>query len=69
MRVSCWRGPLVQASMATGRFDFPYTRQYIGTWPFVYPLVQMALWGLGPLAAFAGRASAISAMARASPYM
>jgi 4-amino-4-deoxy-L-arabinose transferase-like glycosyltransferase len=51
---ACWRGPLIQAAMAAGRFDFPYTRQYAGTAPFVYPLVQMALWGLGPAAALAG---------------
>ncbi len=45
--VACWRGPLVQAGMAAGRFDFPYTRQYAGTWPYLYPLAQMAWWGLG----------------------
>jgi len=46
--VASWRGPAVQAMMASGRFVFPYTRQYAGTLPFLYPLAQMALWGLGP---------------------
>ena len=62
--VACWRGPLMQASMAAGRFDFPYTRQYAGTLPFVYPLGQMALWGLGPLATFAGLVGMVLALAR-----
>lgn len=48
--VNCWRGPLIQTGMAAGRFIFPYTQQYAGTLPFVYPLVQMALWGVGPAA-------------------
>jgi len=52
--VAAWRGPLIQAGMVAGRFDVPYTRQYAGTWPFVYPLVQLALWGLGPLATLVG---------------
>jgi 4-amino-4-deoxy-L-arabinose transferase-like glycosyltransferase len=47
---NCWRGPLIQAGMAAGRFVFPYTQQYAGTLPFAYPLVQMALWGMGPAA-------------------
>ncbi len=52
--VACWNGPAIQALMASGRFVFPYTRQYAGTWPFFYPLAQMALWGLGPLATLLG---------------
>ncbi len=52
--MTAWRGPWVQAGMVAGRFDFPYTRQYAGTWPYLYPLVQMAHWGLGPLATGAG---------------
>ncbi|MBN1262255.1 MAG: glycosyltransferase family 39 protein [Anaerolineae bacterium] len=45
-----WRAVLIQAGMASGRYDFPYTRQYAGTLPFVYPLTQLALWGIGPIA-------------------
>ncbi len=51
---AAWRGAAVQAMLASGRFDFPYTRQYAGTWPFLYPLAQMALWGLGPAATVLG---------------
>ncbi|MEA3309607.1 MAG: glycosyltransferase family 39 protein [Chloroflexota bacterium] len=52
--MTAWRGPLIQAGMVAGRFDFPYTRQYAGTWPYFYPLAQLALWGLGPLGTVAG---------------
>jgi 4-amino-4-deoxy-L-arabinose transferase-like glycosyltransferase len=52
--VAAWRGPLIQAGMVAGRFDVPYTRQYAGTLPFIYPLVQLALWGLGPLLTVGG---------------
>ena len=47
--IACWRGPAIQSLMASGRYLFPYTRQYAGTWPYAYPLMQMGLWGLGPL--------------------
>ncbi len=47
--IACWRGPYFQSLMAGGVYVFPYTQQYLGTRPFVYPLAQMALWGLGPL--------------------
>ena len=46
--LQCWRGPLVQAQLAAGRFIFPYTRQYVQTIPWVYPLIQMLLWAMGP---------------------
>lgn len=52
--VACWRGPWIQAGMAGGYYDFPYTRQYAGTLPYLYPLGQLALWGLGPVAALLG---------------
>jgi hypothetical protein len=42
--------------MVAGRLDFPYTRQYAGTVPFLYSLIQMGLWGLGPTATLAGLA-------------
>ncbi|MBN1873446.1 MAG: glycosyltransferase family 39 protein [Anaerolineae bacterium] len=54
--ITAWQGPWTQVLMAAGRYDFPYTRQYAGTWPYLYPLVQMALWGLGPAATLAGLA-------------
>lgn len=46
-----------QAAMARGAADLPYTRQYVGTWPYVYHLHNLVLWGFGPalgLAALAG---------------
>lgn len=52
--VACWTGPLTQAGLVAGRFRFPYTEQYAGTWPFIYPLAQMAGWGFGPAATAAG---------------
>ena len=61
---AAWRGPWIQSLMVAGRLDFPYTRQYAGTWPFFYPLEQMAWWGLGPTATLAGLASLGVAAAR-----
>ncbi len=52
--VACWEGPLTQAGMAAGRFLFPYTVQYRRTLPYLYPLVQLGLWGLGPIPTLAG---------------
>lgn len=52
--VACWEGPLIQLGMVAGRWDFPYTRQYAGTLSYLYPLVQLALWGVGPGVAVAG---------------
>jgi hypothetical protein len=40
--------------MASGRFEMPYTMQFVGTVPYLYPLAQMALWGLGVPAALLG---------------
>ena len=31
-----------------GEIDAPYTRQYAGTWPYLYSIWQTAIWGLGP---------------------
>jgi 4-amino-4-deoxy-L-arabinose transferase-like glycosyltransferase len=35
-----------EAEIARGTFDVPYTIQYAGTLPFLYPIWQTALWGL-----------------------
>jgi YYY domain-containing protein len=48
-----------QGSMVRGKADWPFTRQYRNTTPFVYQVTQQVRWGLGwPLgiAAFAGLA-------------
>jgi len=52
--VACWRGPLTQSMLVSGRYVFPYTQQYAGSLPFLYPLVQMGLWGLGPVVTVLG---------------
>jgi len=47
--------------MARGQADIPYTRQYIGTLPYIYPLWQLVVWSLGVplgLACLAGWAAA-----------
>jgi hypothetical protein len=71
--LQCWRGPLLQAQLAAGRFTFPYTRQYAQTFPWIYPLVQMFLWGMGPAITMAGflalGRSAIAAISRHKPYV
>ena len=35
-----------EAEIARGSFDVPYTIQYLGTLPYLYPIWQSALWGL-----------------------
>ncbi len=40
-----------EAGMSRGVDSFPYTRQYVGTIPFIYQATNLALWGVGsPLA-------------------
>jgi hypothetical protein len=36
-----------ESQTAWGRLDVPYTRQYAGTLPYLYPIRQTTLWGLG----------------------
>ncbi len=39
--------------VARGWLDYPYTRQYANTIPFVYQIVQSSVWGMGlPLGVF-----------------
>jgi Dolichyl-phosphate-mannose-protein mannosyltransferase len=46
--------------VARGWLDFPYTRQYAGTIPFLYQIVQSSVWGMGlPLGIFAWGGSAL----------
>ncbi|MBI4212815.1 MAG: glycosyltransferase family 39 protein [Chloroflexi bacterium] len=48
--------------IATGQIDYPPSIQWTGSTPYVWQLVQMTLWGLGPplaLAAWAGFALAL----------
>jgi 4-amino-4-deoxy-L-arabinose transferase-like glycosyltransferase len=39
-----------EAAVQSGRFDVPYTLQYVGTIPVLYQAQQLGLWGLGPAA-------------------
>ncbi len=52
-----WRNVGTQSSIVRGMLDVPYTRQFHGTWPYLYPIVQQLRWGMGwplGLAAFGG---------------
>lgn len=60
-----WQTFLTQAiresQIAWGRLDVPYTRQYAGTLPYLYPILQTTLWGLGlPLGLVAWTALAVA---------
>lgn len=46
--------------VARGWLDYPYTRQYAGTIPFLYQVVQSSVWGMGlPLGILAWGGSAL----------
>ncbi len=42
-----FRQILSQNAMVSGIMDAPYTRQYIGTLPYLYFMQQLSQWGLG----------------------
>ncbi|MBN1137730.1 MAG: glycosyltransferase family 39 protein [Anaerolineae bacterium] len=51
-----------ESQIAWGRLDVPYTRQYADALPYLYPICQTALWGLGlplGLVAWAALAAAL----------
>lgn len=39
----------VQTALARGAALAPYTLQYRGTMPYLYPIAQQLVWGMGPL--------------------
>ena len=43
-----------QGAMARGEADFPFTRQYRGTTPYLYFIEQQILWGMGILLGMVG---------------
>lgn len=43
-----------QVAIASGAVDPWFTRRYVGTWPVLYPWLQLALLGVGPLVGLAG---------------
>ena len=44
----------IQSDMGRGLIDFPYTRQYIATLPYIYHLSQLIKTSLGPIAGLLG---------------
>jgi 4-amino-4-deoxy-L-arabinose transferase-like glycosyltransferase len=51
-----------QGAMVRGEIDFPFTRQYSGTIPYLYHLESQLRWGMGPslgIFAFSGFAWAV----------
>ena len=63
-----------QNAMVSGLMDAPYTRQYIGTLPYLYFVQQVSQWGLGwplGLVAWGGLiwAVVVAARRRASPTL
>lgn len=53
-----------EAEIARGTYRVPYTIQYAGTLPLVYPIWQTALWGLGLPLGLAGWAGLIALVIR-----
>ena len=53
------RGVGEQVDMVLGRSDLPYVRVYAPTLPILYPLRELALWGLGPALLAAALAAAV----------
>ncbi|RLC87244.1 MAG: hypothetical protein DRJ03_06595 [Chloroflexi bacterium] len=65
-----WRNLAQQANIARGLLDVPYTRQFHGTWPYLYPIVQQLRWGMGwalGLVAFGGLAYSVWRAVREPP--
>ena len=65
---------MAQNAMVSGLMDAPYTRQYIGTLPYLYFVQQLSQWGLGwPLGVVAWGgliwAVIVAARRRASPTL
>jgi hypothetical protein len=54
------RDVIRESLVARGWLDYPYTRQYAHTLPYVYQIVQSAVWGMGlPLGIFAWGGAAL----------
>lgn len=55
---SCYlKNVLQQSDMVSGGISYPFTRQYIGTRAYIYPVLMQLRWGMGwllGLVAFAG---------------
>lgn len=65
-----WRNLSEQAAIVHGALDVAYTRQYFGTWPYLYLITQQMRWGMAGgvgLACFAGLAFAVWRAVREPP--
>ncbi len=51
-----------QAEMVRGQVDWPYTRQYVNTPPYLYHLENLLRWGLGWALGTAGLAGVLAAV-------
>jgi len=52
---SCYlQGVATQNAMVRGQIDLAFTRQYTGTWPYVYFIEMQLSWGMGPLLGLLG---------------
>ncbi|HEX8218624.1 MAG TPA: glycosyltransferase family 39 protein [Chloroflexia bacterium] len=49
-----WSQVQFQADIQRGAIDMVYTRQFIGTWPVLYPWLQVVLVGANPIVGVAG---------------
>src|SRR5690606_35574263 len=57
-----WRADLErEIAFQNGDADYPPFVQFAGTSPFLTPLRNMLLWGMGPAIGFAGIAGAVAA--------
>lgn len=55
-----------QAALARGAILVPYTLQYRGTLPYLYPIVQQLVWGMGPVLGLLGFGGLAWTVARAA---
>lgn len=51
-----------ESYMVRGISDIPYTRQFIGTWPYIYPIQQAVVWSMGIPLGVAGFSAAVGAL-------
>jgi 4-amino-4-deoxy-L-arabinose transferase-like glycosyltransferase len=56
----------VQAALARGAVLVPYTLQYRGTWPYLYPIAQQLVWGMGPVLGLLGWGGLVRVAGRAA---
>ncbi|HEX8598056.1 MAG TPA: glycosyltransferase family 39 protein [Chloroflexia bacterium] len=49
-----WLQVQFQVDIQRGALDYVYTRQFVGTWPVLYPWLQVVLVGVNPLVGLAG---------------